>query len=259
MCGSPSVTRKARNGTLRSFPLPPPGQTDRPQAAHGGRRRGAGECYGRFRPIFPDEGRNRPPTREKTCSRGSLEERLRGARSLPPLLLITRKPSSVDPVLIPEIPAGSHSSRLVAVWVTGLMLGPQAKVHLRYASVNPAGPGTRPSRQTSRQMACTKEEPRGRMAPGFRFDFRESDQSQTLQTPSSLPPRTRHRQFAMSAVNTVVVPASRQMAVLPMPSVGGRIPRAFDRHGPGGFAAEGAVHEQEGKSSITNSASQATS
>ena len=62
-----------------------------------------------FGQFSPDEGRNRPPKREKTRSRGSLEDRLRGARWLPPLLLITRKPSSVDPVLIPEIPAGSHS------------------------------------------------------------------------------------------------------------------------------------------------------
>ena len=35
--------------------------------------------------------------------------------------------------------------------------------------MNPRRPGTRSSRQTSRQVACTKEEPRGRLAPGFRL------------------------------------------------------------------------------------------
>ena len=121
-----------------------------------------------FGQFSPDEGRNRPPTREKTRSRSSPEERLRGARSLPPRLQITRKPSSVDPVLIPEIPAGSHSQ------IGGGLgdrpdAGSHAK-HLRYASLNPAGP-ERDRRVRHLDGGVYKERTPGPVGPGVPIWF----------------------------------------------------------------------------------------
>ena len=123
--------------------------------------------------IARRSGRKHAPAVPQRSAYGVRARFLRVCRSL-------ENRSSVDPVLIPEIPAGSHSQ-------IGGGLGdrPDAGSQTKAPEVRVGEPP--PARNEIvasdiSMVACTKKEPRGRLAPGFRFGFSESDQSQMLRS-----------------------------------------------------------------------------
>ena len=186
--------RHSKPGTgQRRFPLPPPGQTGRPHAADASVVVAPRSVTADFCQFSPVEGRNRPPEGEKTRSRGSLEERLRRARLASSTSASNRlKPESCCPGVDPGASCGlRHAAIHVAVCSYCGHCPGAPRAGQGHRSVCACASGTSNpqrcrnvedpprSRPSQHHAACTKEEPRGRMAPvpGFPFVGAVSDES----------------------------------------------------------------------------------
>ena len=133
---------EAKNGTLRLVPRPPPAETGTPDAADAWVVLRARRVTADFCRFCPGEGRNRPPEGEKTHCRGSPEERLRSARSLP-----TRRRNRLKPAALrAAVPGGRRSKpsprfcALGDVWFAALRAACRPEVYtLRTSFSGPSG------------------------------------------------------------------------------------------------------------------------